>query len=355
MVDMRQDVVEAPGLAEMALDQRQRPAPEGRVAADLLFDEQALAFMHRHAAGLAERPVRPLLRQVLLVKRMAGLVQDAHQRRQEVGRPVAGGDAHVGRHAAAERVVRDRQAAVGEVEADGRHHREPELALPVDRVGARERLQRALGEPLFLHGERLGHEILEEALQLGEHRRDVGGAVARDRTAPSAHHRAAGRARRRAAPPPRAPAPRRLRAPAGSPPSRSSAADRATAARSACVARVCRSTNSVGRQVMLVYCRRNSRNAAACCSSLSASCLGRGEPVADLRRGCLAMVHAGKRRHRLGPLLAAADRHMGGLVGAEDGQRMLQPLQPAAMIVELGKRHGHSVPAGLLPLSARSA
>jgi len=149
---MRQEIVERPGLAEMFFHHRQCPAPEGWIAADLLFDEQALAFMHGHAARLAQRPVRPCLRQVLFVERMAGLVQHAHQRRQEIGRLVAGGDAHVARHAAAEGMMRHRQRAMGEVEADRRHHGKPEFALLVDRIAARKRLQRAFSQPRLLHG-----------------------------------------------------------------------------------------------------------------------------------------------------------------------------------------------------------
>ena len=52
------------------------------------------------------------------------------------------------------------------------------------------------------------------------------------------------------------------------------------------------------------------------------------------------MVHAGERRHRLGALLAAADRHMGGLVGAEDRQRMLQRFELVAELVEFCEGHG---------------
>ena len=89
---------------------------------------------------------------------------------------------------------------------------------------------------------------------------------------------------------------------------------------------------------MLTYCRLNSRKAADC-SSFSASSSRRGDPVGDLGRGRLAMIHAGQRRHRLGARLAAADRHMGGLVGAEDRQRMFQRLQPVAEFIEFCERH----------------
>ena len=109
-----------PVLAELLFHHRQRPDPEGRIASELLFNKQALALMHRHAARLAERPMRPFAGQVLLVERVAGFVQHAHQRGEEFAGAIARGDAHVGRHAAAEGMVRDREAAMGEVEADGR-------------------------------------------------------------------------------------------------------------------------------------------------------------------------------------------------------------------------------------------
>ena len=51
------------------------------------------------------------------------------------------------------------------------------------------------------------------------------------------------------------------------------------------------------------------------------------------------MMHAGQRRHRLGARLAAADRHMGRLVGAEDRQRMFQRLQPVAEFIEFCEGH----------------
>ena len=67
------------------------------------------------------------------------------------------------------------------------------------------------------------------------------------------------------------------------------------------------------------------------------------DPVGDLRGGRAGVQHAGERSHRLGALLAAADRHMRRLVGAEDGQRMLQRFELAAEFVELGEGHGDSV------------
>jgi hypothetical protein len=99
--------------------------------------------------------------------------------------------------------------------------------------------------------------------------------------------------------------------------------------------RVWRSTNSVGRQVALMYWRLNSANASCWSSRLG---LGRVDPVGDFGRSGLGVIHAGEIRHRLGTLVATANRHMGGLVGAENGERMLQRFELAAEIVEFLRR-----------------
>ena len=51
------------------------------------------------------------------------------------------------------------------------------------------------------------------------------------------------------------------------------------------------------------------------------------------------MVHAGQCRHRLGAFFPAAHRHVGRLVGAEDGERMLQRFELVAEFVEFLKGH----------------
>ena len=61
------------------------------------------------------------------------------------------------------------------------------------------------------------------------------------------------------------------------------------------------------------------------------------DPVGDLRGGRAGVQHSGERSHSLGALLAAADRHMRRLVGAEDRQRVLQRFELAAEFVELGE------------------
>ena len=64
------------------------------------------------------------------------------------------------------------------------------------------------------------------------------------------------------------------------------------------------------------------------------------DPVGDLGRGRACVVHAGQRRHRRRPLLAAPNRHMGRLIGAENGQRMLQRFELAAEMVDFFEGHG---------------
>ena len=73
---------------------------------------------------------RQRLRQAGLVERVAGLVQHAHQRRDELVLAVAGGDADVGGRAAAERVRALVEPAGIEVEAEPGHQRSAELLLP---------------------------------------------------------------------------------------------------------------------------------------------------------------------------------------------------------------------------------
>ncbi len=63
------------------------------------------------------------------------------------------------------------------------------------------------------------------------------------------------------------------------------------------------------------------------------------DPVGNLGRSRLPVMHAGERRHRLGARLAAAHRHVGRLVGAEDRDRVFQRLQAAAEFVELFEGH----------------
>ena len=87
--------------------------------------------MHGHAACVAQRQMRPLGGQTLFIESVTGLMQDAHQGRQELARNIACRHAHIAGHAAAERMVRDIEPAVVEIEAKSLHHRMPQDLLPL--------------------------------------------------------------------------------------------------------------------------------------------------------------------------------------------------------------------------------
>src|SRR5690606_21770783 len=59
----------------------------------------------------------------------------------------------------------------------------------------------------------------------------------------------------------------------------------------------------------------------------------------DFGRSGLGVIHAGKVRHGLGTLVAATDGHMGGFVGAQDGERMLQRFEFATETIEFLEGH----------------
>jgi hypothetical protein len=71
---------------------------------------------------------------------MAGLVQHPHHGLHEVRLVIARGDSHVVGHAAAERMQRDVQAAMVEVEADRPHQAPRQGLLPGQREGSLGRL-----------------------------------------------------------------------------------------------------------------------------------------------------------------------------------------------------------------------
>ncbi|MNN74562.1 hypothetical protein D3C81_1907720 [compost metagenome] len=85
----------------------------------------------RQSDGLAE----PVARQILLIARMAGFVHHAKQGAQQLVFIVTGGDAHVFRHAAAERMGADVETPGVKIEAQHFHRFQPQLTLN----GGRER------------------------------------------------------------------------------------------------------------------------------------------------------------------------------------------------------------------------
>ena len=117
--------------AKLRGDQRTQDLQEFIAARQLHFEQQALRFMDSGGTSQGDRLAEQIARQVLLVAGVAGFVHDAEQRGQKLFLVVTRGDAHIFRHAAAERVGADVDAAVVEVETEQLHHAEAQLALGV--------------------------------------------------------------------------------------------------------------------------------------------------------------------------------------------------------------------------------
>ena len=78
----------------------------------------------------------PLPRQAALIERMAGLVDHPHDGGGEIILGIAGGDAHIVGHAAAEGMQAGVEAAMLELETHGAHNPLAEIALLLHREGA---------------------------------------------------------------------------------------------------------------------------------------------------------------------------------------------------------------------------
>ena len=92
--------------------------------------------MYAHGARTPHRQVQRVARQALLVARVAGLVDDAHQAGRKGSLVVARGDAHVLRHTAAKRVRGNIQPAAFKIKTQQAHHFHTQRALLVDGEGA---------------------------------------------------------------------------------------------------------------------------------------------------------------------------------------------------------------------------
>ena len=129
-------IVGLPGVAvaaETLAQDRGEVVGEAPAAAGLHFHQQRLAFMHAHAARLADRLGEPVMRAALFIDGVAAFMQHAHQRAGEIGFVVAGGDADILGGAAAERMGADIEPAARGVEADGLHQPLAQGALRVVR------------------------------------------------------------------------------------------------------------------------------------------------------------------------------------------------------------------------------
>ena len=226
---------------------------------------------------------------------------------------------------------------MSEVEADGPHGGEAQFALPLDGEGAVERPARPCGKAPLLRGECRGHEVLEEALQIGKHRIDVGSAIARvvlvhkgiitgetgcrraQRCflADERHH--ALQCRQKAVPIALGAqvAPELFGPHGGCGAALDELGGQASGIDIAALELV-HSDRLVRRQLLLA---------------------GRLDPIGNVRRGGLGVIHAGQVCHGLGPLFAPSDGHMGRFVGAKDGKGVFERFELAAEIIEFLERH----------------
>mmetsp|Transcript_15092 Transcript_15092/g.41424 ORF Transcript_15092/g.41424 Transcript_15092/m.41424 type:complete len:429 (-) Transcript_15092:1778-3064(-) len=161
-------------VAEVLHQQRREQAGKGRVAAQLHLEAQALALVEAHRAGTGDGLAEQLARQTLLVAAVSGLVDRAHQRRQEAVLAVARRHAYVLGHAAAEGVGAFVQPPGLEVEAHQPHRVQAQGLLRGGREGARgldDRLARLLGR-------HIADQARQPLPQRCEHALDLGGAHA---------------------------------------------------------------------------------------------------------------------------------------------------------------------------------
>ncbi len=143
---------------------------EGVVASELHLDEERLALMHRHARRLPNRLVEEILRQVLLIERVPAFMQHAEQGAGEIGLVVTGGDPHVIRRAAAERMKRGIEAGAAKIEPDPDGRLAAERFLGRPRIGAGRK--RWWGGAGLDRGERPGQEAAiggKEGFEIGLH------------------------------------------------------------------------------------------------------------------------------------------------------------------------------------------
>ena len=231
-----------------------------------------LDFMRRHARRLADRLARPGAGQAALVLRVAGLVQHAHQRLGDVVLGVEGGDADIGRRAAAERVQALVQPGMRVVEPDAAPT-SAGTAPAAPRPGRGRAAGSAAGRRAWIASAR-GRASLQEGLVGGEDRLDLGRG---DAALVALHQRVVG-ARGRSAP--RAPAP----SPAAAAPPRSAPGGPGRSRRAALASRQMVSQALLARAMRLDQRGRQGRGAEM--------------PAAHQRRGWARPIRPRPRRRR---------------------------------------------------------
>ena len=95
----------------------QQALQKGVAAAKLHLEKQALRLMDRRRTGEGDGLIEPVTRQILFIARVAGFVDHAKQRAEQVVFVVARGDTHILGDAAAEWVGADIQASAVKIKS----------------------------------------------------------------------------------------------------------------------------------------------------------------------------------------------------------------------------------------------
>ena len=162
-------------LAKMFFQRRCEQADKAAAARELHFKGQTLTFVQAVGTRGADRLAQPVARQVLFVTGMAGLVDGAEQAACKIAVAVARGQAHILRHAAAERMRTLVEPPRREIETEQRHHFLVQRAL-------RRHRERALRSDDFFTGLfRLcaGDQVRQPGFDVAENAVDIGRAHAR--------------------------------------------------------------------------------------------------------------------------------------------------------------------------------
>jgi len=155
--------------SEVPGQQRCDEPGETGAAAKLHLERETLALVDSHRARTCHRLAEQRARQVLLVARMAGLVDRAHQAAHEIVLAIARRQSRVLRNAAAERMGAFVEAAGFEIEAEQGHGVAAERAL----CGERERADWLHHRLTGLLVARCAHQRRQPRLQVAEQAIDI--------------------------------------------------------------------------------------------------------------------------------------------------------------------------------------
>ena len=126
--------------------------------------------MDAHRARTTDRQVHAVARQILLVARVSGFMNNAHQAAHEVVFVVARGDAHILGHAAAKGMGREVEPTGGKVKPEQGHEFQPQCALLLDRertLRGKQHLTGLLVAHLADHAGQPGLHVAEDGVDVG--------------------------------------------------------------------------------------------------------------------------------------------------------------------------------------------